>query len=296
MKVLGVDWGTSSLRVYLLSEEGEIIGQGSSDRGLTAAREYGFAKAFEETAGRLLEKSSIVMLSGMVGAREGWMEAQYCPCPADCAKLADSLVELPELSKPAWIAPGVAKMDNKRPDVMRGEETQIFGALEAGGGDGVYVLPGTHTKWAQVANGKIVDFTTFMTGDVFQALSAESVLRLMIDKDEPWDKDAFAAGVEAGQRAAANGMLLSELFGARALGLFGQLPKDRMGNYLSGMLMGNEISSATSVYQSAKVTLVGAPKLLERYEAGCALLDIATERAPENVVVFGQLALAKAHS
>ena len=293
MRLLGLDWGTTSLRAYLVDAKGEIIEQASSPDGLTRAREEGFEAVFERNCAKLVLQCDLVVMSGMVGAREGWVEAQYRPCPVDCKGLAGAMVPLGGLARPAWIAPGLCTDDGARPDVMRGEETQVLGCLEAGLGDGVYVLPGTHTKWVMVDGGKIVDFATFMTGDVYRALGRHSVLKLMVEDDAPLAEDAFARGVEAGKKSASDGMLLAELFGARTLGLFDRLPPTSMASYLSGLLLGNELSCGWNLYPFDRAILVGDQELVKRYALACDLLRLASTPAPEDVVVKGQLALAR---
>ncbi len=175
---------------------------------------------------------------------------------------------------------------------MRGEETQILGALAAGFGDGVYVLPGTHSKWARVEGGRIVGFETFMTGEVFAVLKTHSVLGRMMAP--PLPGEGFARGVDAARALERPGDLLHAIFAARTFGLFETLPPDQLGEYLSGLLIGAEvIAGAAGV---AKATAIGSAGLTERYVEAGARLGVKIAPAPENCALLGLAALRAALS
>ena len=180
----------------------------------------------------------------MVGSRQGWAEAPYAPCPAGIDQLRAALIAVPfsHSGRPVRIriVPGVSAQDgNGVPDVMRGEETQILGALPRAGAH-LACLPGSHSKWVQVSDGRITGFTTHLTGEAFAALRGHTILGRMM-RDGPTDAEAFAAGVE---RAGQDGGLLHHLFGVRTQGLFGTLSEAGAASYLSGLLIGHELRAA----------------------------------------------------
>ena len=294
MKVLGVDWGSTSLRTYLISVDGNIEARASSKWGLKEAVNYGFERSLRETAGAMLAACDLVLLCGMVGAKEGWVAAPYCSCPCGPDDLADALVQVPADFADLRIVPGIKSEAATYPDVMRGEETQVLGALRTGGGDGLYVLPGTHSKWVVVKQGRIHSFTTYLTGDAFQALRDHSMLGLQMVAGEQINETAFVYGVRAGAQTQMGGELLSLLFSTRTLGLFDRLPRQDLSSYLSGLLVGAEIAHAQSVHNALTVTLVGENTLVHGYELACTTLGLQTVHSASDVVCHGLLAVAQA--
>lgn len=200
------------------------------------------------------------LISGMAGSRQGWAEAPYEPCPAGPQELARHL---------HWIArdrialvPGLSDTQGDVPDVMRGEEVQIFGAMRlAGLTDGLFVLPGTHSKWATVRGGRVMGFRTFMTGEVYGLFSQHSILARTLDVDVPLDLAAFRRGIA---RAANGESLLHNAFGVRALALFDRLSPAESASYLSGLLIGEELGRQT-LTPGGEVIVIGASALVERY-------------------------------
>ncbi len=224
----------------------------------------------------------------MVGAKQGWREAPYVACPAGLAEIAAAMLVVETSFGAVRIAPGVRALDaHGAPDVMRGEETQIFGALAAGCGDGIYVLPGTHSKWARVEGGRIAGFETFMTGEVFAVLRAHSVLGRMMAPER--DGAGFARGVEAARALERPGDLLHAIFAARTFGLFETLPADQLGEYLSGLLIGAEIIAGAR--GAATAVAIGSAALTARYIAAGARLGVAVAPAPEDCALLGLRAL-----
>ncbi len=224
----------------------------------------------------------------MVGAKQGWREAPYVACPAGLAEVAAATLSIQTSFGPVRIAPGVRALDGRgAPDVMRGEETQIFGALAAGGGDGVYVLPGTHSKWARVEGGGIAGFETFMTGEVFAVLKSHSVLGRMMAP--PREGEGFARGVDAARGLERPGDLLHSIFAARTFGLFETLPPDQLGEYLSGLLIGAEILAGAR--GAAAAVAIGSAALTARYVEAGARLGVAITPARENCALLGLRAL-----
>jgi 2-dehydro-3-deoxygalactonokinase len=281
---IGIDWGTTSFRAYLADDEGhalETIPQGAGARALKPGEHGAYL------ASRLAGWPSLpVFACGMVGAKQGWREAPYAPCPAGLAEVASAMLTVDG----ARIVPGVSAYDHAgAPDVMRGEETQIFGALAAGLGDGVYVLPGTHSKWAHVGDGRILGFETFMTGEVFAVLKTHSVLGRMMAP--PLPGEGFARGVAAARGLERPGDLLHAIFAARSFGLFETLPADQLGEYLSGLLIGAEILAGAR--GAARAVAIGSAGLTERYVEAGARLGVSIAPAPENCALLGLNALRK---
>ena len=282
--MIAVDWGTSSFRAYRLDGHGTILDSSSSPRGILTVTDGRFAEVLRDEIGPWLEVERRMILSGMIGSRQGWREAPYVACPAGGAEIRQALIPLAfDWPGKAWLAPGLSCRSDGVPDVMRGEEVQILGALgEIGDGSGLVCLPGTHSKWARIEGGRIVSFETHMTGESFAVLRQHSILgRLMPPPAQEQDPDdrAFAAGIA---RARSNGGLLHHLFGARSLGLMGDLPVAGLSAYLSGLLIGHELAATAA--HSGPVYLIGNETLTERYSKALTLsgrqpIPLAPDRA-----------------
>jgi 2-dehydro-3-deoxygalactonokinase len=235
-----------------------------------------------------------ILMSGMIGSRQGWREAPYVRCPAPLDALATHLarVETRGLGEIA-IVPGIDTIGfGGIPDVMRGEETQILGTLALGRRDGgLFVLPGTHSKWVTAERGAITAFRTFMTGEAFAALKDHTILGRLADPNAATTPDAFRRGVETGARDGAPGDLLNRIFSARTLGLFGALAPGDVSDYLSGLLIGAEIAAA--VPRGTAVTVIAGNVLATRYLEAAAVLGLDASPGPADVVVAGQVAIAR---
>jgi 2-dehydro-3-deoxygalactonokinase len=259
--MIGVDWGTTSFRAFRMTESGTIRDRRSGQRGILNIKDARYADALREEIGPWLaggEKH--VLLAGMIGSRQGWREAPYLPCPAGPAELAEGLTKIGFDWAQVKIVPGLSARDEAGvPEVMRGEETQIAGALSEIGEDGVACLPGTHSKWARVQAGRITGFSTYMTGEAFAVLRGHTILGRTM-RDGPADFGAFEKGLA---RSAQPGGLLHHLFGVRALVLTGELTDSASASYLSGIVIGHEISVAMP--PGAEVHLIGAPDLCALY-------------------------------
>jgi 2-dehydro-3-deoxygalactonokinase len=293
--LVSVDWGTSSFRAFLAGADGAILGEVAADQSsltLRAGEHEAFLAAEVGSWKERFPELPIVM-SGMVGSRQGWVEAPYAACPAGAAEIAAATIAIPSAKLGRiLLAPGLSAFDSRgAPDVMRGEETQILGALLASGAaDGLFVLPGTHSKWARVEAGRIVAFETFMTGETFAALKGHTVLgRLMAEGKAPDGPDGFALGVRAAAALERPGDLLHAIFAARTLGLFDRLAPAALAEYLSGLLIGAEIVAGARGASAA--TVVGSPQLAERYGAAGALLGVALSPAPAHCATLGQIAI-----
>ena len=292
--LLGLDWGTTTLRGYLIGDRGAVLAERSAEAGILHIQNGAFADALMDLAGDWLraDKSLPVVASGMIGSRQGWAEAPYVDVPAGAGDL--TLFHHDGFERPIHIVPGLARRDaDGVPDVMRGEETQIFGAHENAMQDGLFLLPGSHSKWALVADGLVTWFATFMTGELFAALKDHTILGRMIT-GEGDDAAAFARGVEYGYHT---GTTLQRLFSARALALFGELPQQGVAAYLSGLLIGAEIAEARALVQNADtmITIVGDPELGQRYLTALAHCGLAAGMAPKDAAARGQWRIAAAN-
>jgi 2-dehydro-3-deoxygalactonokinase len=300
--LIGVDWGTTSLRAYLLAPNGTVLDRKQSQDGILAASVRGFGHVFRETIGPWSrpEQPLPVLMSGMIGSRQGWVEAPYLACPTDISAIAIRLLAVEPaqtgLAKQASvrIVPGLSFRDAAGvPDVMRGEETQIIGALADGeASSGLLVLPGTHSKWAKVEGGRIVSFATYMTGEVYAALKDHTILGRMMDGGGH-APEAFARGVRAAAaQSGPPGAILHQIFSARTLALFEQLASKDVAAYLSGLLIGAEIVAAAP--SGSDITIIAGAELASHYASAAAQLGISARLAPADCVAAGHIAIARA--
>ncbi len=293
--MIGVDWGTTSFRAYRLTREGVIRDRRSVPRGIMAVPDGRFADTLREEIGPWLAVGERhVLLSGMIGSRQGWVEAPYLPCPAGAADIARALIEIPFDWAQLRLVPGLSCADAAGvPEVMRGEETQLAGVLaQLGNGSGWACLPGTHSKWAQVELGRITRFTTHLTGEAFAALRGHTILGRMM-RDGATEPAAFDAGV---RRSADPGGLLHHLFGVRALALTGQLSEAAGASYLSGVLIGHEARAALADAPPVTVVhIIGAPELTALYARAIEACGGMAERLNGEAAARG-LALIGEHA
>jgi 2-dehydro-3-deoxygalactonokinase len=273
MALVAVDWGTSSLRGALLDGQGRVVEERAAPRGILTVHAGGFPALFEELFGDWMRAApgTRCLISGMAGSRQGWIEAPYCACPAGLADVAARVVPV----EPGRIAmvPGLSAENDGVPDVMRGEEVQLFGAMAlTGRRDGVFVLPGTHNKWVRASDGRIEGFRTFMTGEFYALLATQSILARTLDAAAPLDEDAFGQGVA---RSGNGHGLLHNAFGARTLALFDRLGAAPLASYLSGLLIGEELRTQ-ALDAEREVVLIGSPALTRRYALALHARGIAS--------------------
>lgn len=292
-RLIALDWGTSSLRAYLLGEGGALIEERRQPWGLLHLPEGGFAAALQGVAGDWLTALPTLPLiaSGMVGSAQGWREAPYAGCPADAAALAAQLLRFEALPGVALhIVPGV-RLGGTRPDVMRGEETQVVGLLAlqpVPAAHATLLMPGTHSKWVRVDAGHIVDFHTYMTGELFALLREHSILGRPAREagGGQASDEAFDRGVAA-VRAAGVAGATALLFSARALVLGGQLRAGDSLDYLSGLLIGEELRCALAGDDAPEPVLVGDVALCARYRRALALFGRSARTAGEGAAAAG---------
>lgn len=289
--MIGVDWGTSSFRAFRLAPDGRVVDRRAAPRGIMHIDAGGFAAFLQtEIGGWLADGETRVLLSGMIGSRQGWVEAPYVPCPVSPELLAARLTHVAFDPAQVLLVPGLSDADESgTPEVMRGEETQIAGILPQLGAHALVCLPGSHSKWARVADGRIAGFRTYLSGEAFAAIRAGTILGRMMP-DAPPDADAFARGVE---RAGEPGHLLHHLFGVRTLGLMGRLAEAESASYLSGLLIGHEIRAALPA--GGDVHLVGSAALTALYAHAIAACRGTPHILAEDAAAAG-LALIGAHA
>lgn len=263
MKWIGIDWGTSSLRGARFDERGVVSEERAFPRGILTVAKGQFGAVFAELFGDWMEPAGTrCLISGMAGSQQGWREAPYCACAAGPDDVAARLTWL-EAGRIA-IVPGLSCEADGVPDVMRGEETQVFGALRLLGiENGVFVLPGTHSKWVIVKGGRIESFTTSMTGEFYALLRQHSILaRTLPAEDTALVEPAFDAGIAHALRSPG---LLQSAFSVRTLSLFERVPIGDRPSYLSGLVIGEELRTRR-LAAGGSVVVIGDPALTRRYE------------------------------
>ncbi|PQV48712.1 2-dehydro-3-deoxygalactonokinase [Paraburkholderia sp. BL21I4N1] len=333
--LIALDWGTTSLRAYLFDADGQVLATHASTAGIMnlprPAEQGGFDAAFDDACGAWLKQAPgvPVIAAGMVGSAQGWMEAPYVEAPASAEALVAGIVSVKAAcGVTLHIVPGVLQR-GELPNVMRGEETQIFGALgqeanaehaantananaaqTAPSKRALIGLPGTHAKWAVVEANRIERFHTFMTGEVFAALREHTILgRTMLTPDHA-DTAAFLHGVKIARDRGQAGVLAT-IFSSRTLGLTGQLSREQQPDYLSGLLIGHELAGLEAVLMQQQnsvagqsLRLIGNEALCERYrlalaQFGCTQAELvkhATERGLWRVASQAGLVNPAAHA
>lgn len=265
---VAVDWGTSSFRLWLVDRAGNVLGERRSHEGMMAAGKLGFATVLQSHLEAVGAAPALpVVVCGMAGARGGWVEAGYIDTPARLASILEHAVAVPGLDRDIRILPGIAQRERKAPDVMRGEETQLLGALGVNAADDAVVcMPGTHSKWVRVSGATVDRFATFMTGELFDVISRETILsHTVTGAEEAEDIDAFRSAVIAAFEAPAFAANL--LFQVRSGQLlYGGTPSSAR-EKISGTLIGLELAAglAGDVPDSG-ITLVASGRLQMLYQ------------------------------
>ena len=274
---IAVDWGTTNRRAYLIDGSGQCTNEFEDRKGVLSVAAGAFPDAVSEIRQRLGDKP--LLLAGMVGSNRGWKEARYVPCPAGLDDLAAALVWAGEREA---IVPGVSYSKNERADVMRGEEVQLLGAI-AGGSldpDGLVCHPGTHNKWATLREGKISEFRTVMTGELFSLLKDHSILSDLLQSPVELNESFKAAA----RHAITHEALPADLFSVRSRVLLGQAKKEDAASYASGLLIGADVRVGLSYPTGANIAVIGRPELTCLYataiaEAGRTAVELDGERS-----------------
>ena len=297
------DWGTTHLRLFLCDADGTALdhrsGPGAADSTGRFATVFASQTAdWEAQHGRLP-----AVLCGMVGSSFGWVQAPYVPCPARPEHIAAACASID--NGHIHIVPGLSCHNRfGAPDVLRGEETQLLGALGQLQPHQLVCLPGTHTKWAVVEEGQIRDFFTAPAGELFAVLRDHSVLvrppqrgNAATDAKTPVDVAADSAAFNkaaASVAAQPDANILHRLFECRSRPLTGDLPPTAAAAYLSGLLIASDVHGALRTLPSRPTTvvLIGAPQLTQLYATACATLGLqATQIDGSTAVLAGLTAI-----
>lgn len=253
---LAIDWGTTNRRVYRI-EDGAVAATERDALGVTSVTDF----AAEVAAVRDRFGDLPVVMAGMVGSTIGWREAPYAPAPAGLAELRERLLRIDARTA---IVPGVSFVDGTRGDVMRGEEVQLLGAIAAGlaPADAMLVQPGTHCKWAEMEAGRIVRFTTAMTGELFALVRAHGILSAQLGADVT-PGGAFLEGVREGAKRD----LTASLFGIRAAKLLGLRDDANAASFVSGLIIGADVAARVAGHGFDTAYILADPNLGALYAA-----------------------------
>lgn len=274
---IAVDWGTTNLRVWLMSG-GQVVEAKSANTGMGSLKPNEFEPALLKLISGWLdvhsdEKMQIVAC-GMVGARLGWMEAPYAEVP--CSPVTGQFVQ-PQANDARLdmnILSGLCQMDP--PDVMRGEETQIAGFIsERQDTSGILCMPGTHSKWINLQEGIVNQFTTAMTGELYSMICEHSILKSLTDK-KSFDGDEFAKGVAKAVQAPE--MIFNSIFSLRARAVLHGSNQVETAAFLSGLLIGSEITSIIKNMPTGELYLLGSGKLGDLYGQAFDILEHSFEK------------------
>jgi 2-dehydro-3-deoxygalactonokinase len=292
---VALDWGTSRLRLWVIDSAGNIVAQRQTDEGLEGARALGFAATLENHLAALGVGPDVpVIICGMAGSRQGWVEAPYVDTPAPLSEIILHAIKVSGISRDVRILPGVAQRSAIDPDVMRGEETQLLGLITDASRQ-LVCMPGTHSKWVEVSQNTVQHFTTFITGELFALFAGHSLLRHSVGdvRTFPHDTPAFA---DACADMIAHPQALSQrLFSVRAASLLHGFSQQDCAAKLSGLLIGAEIGGAKLSYGTASnVTLVGVGGLGKLYEKALQMAGFSyTVTDGEALVRAGLIAAAQ---
>jgi 2-dehydro-3-deoxygalactonokinase len=286
---IALDWGTTSFRAYLANADGIVAGTCSAPEGILSVTDGDFDAALERHIGGW-DVGLPVLAAGMITSRQGWIELPYAACPAGPAELAGSLHHhVSKRGRRIAFSTGLCyRAADGVPDVMRSEETQVFGCLVAGASH--FVTPGTHSKWIAVENGRIVRFTTYVTGEVFAALKSHTILgRLMTDGPE--NEDAFARGVKAALADPAG--FLHRIFSVRSLGLFNEMAPEHLSSYLSGQVIGTEVAHAIATNaKNAGYVVLASKGIGGRYVKAMKIAGLKARFGDPEAIVKGLAKIA----
>lgn len=289
------DWGTSSFRLWLIGKDGAVLGERRSDEGMTTAAKTGFSPILEGHLAALGAPDDLpVVICGMAGARQGWIEAGYLDTPAPLTAIVTAAVRVPDIGRDIRILPGLAQRERSVPDVMRGEETQLLGAAQIlDSGSHLVCMPGTHSKWVRLDDKSVAGFSTFMTGELFDVLSKHSILSHAV-ADGGGFNGSHSAFLEAVQQARVLPALATNLFFTVRSGqlLHGLSATDARAR-LSGTLIGLEIAGALGpARDTTTVCLVASGSLGALYHSALSAFDVKAVPVDADAAVRAGLALA----
>jgi 2-dehydro-3-deoxygalactonokinase len=291
--MIGIDWGMTSFRAFRIGRDGSIRDRRQSPRGILNVPDGRFGETLRDEIGPWLAAGEgHVLLSGMIGGRQGWKLAPHIPCPAGAPELAGALIDIGFDWATVKLVPGLSGVDSSGvAELMRGEETQVLGVPALLRDGGLACLPGPHSRWVRVRDGRVDSFTTHMTGDAFVALRGYTILvRTM--RDGPVEGAPFDAGVT---RSGQPGGLLHHVFGVRALSLAGRMSENETPAYLSGILIGHEVRAALATEPASLVHVIGARDQTSLYARAIAACGGYAEQHDGEAAARG-MALIAAHA
>lgn len=295
---VAVDWGTSNVRAWGIAADGSHSFSAEADRGMGKIARADYPAVLAELIGDNAPAGTDTVICGMAGARQGWLEAPYLDTPANLNEIVRGAVR-PEGADARFsprILPGVCQRQAGHEDVMRGEETQLLGLLGLQPGfEGTAILPGTHSKWVEIRGGRIVRFSTAMTGELYEVLSQHSVLRHSFAAgaiDGPAIEDGIAEGMRAGLEQPE--LLTALVFRTRAASLLAGKGADWCSGYLSGLLVGAEIGGHRDWLGSAPVPLIGSARFARLYGAALKQIGVTSQAIDAAEATIAGLKQAKA--
>ena len=296
--LIGIDWGTSHLRAFLLDASGNVLASREAESGVGKLDTLGFkARFLEATAGW---PNVPAVLVGMIGSRQGWVETGYNPCPADLSLLSIKTRDAVLDGRRITIIPGLScRTESGKAEVMRGEETQIAGLLASESNySGIIVLPGTHSKWVRLLDGRIEDFGTYLTGELFSVLTKQTILSHSVTSQNSPDMAKMQGYIDGATSVLKEGRpLLGELFGVRTRSLIDGIDEAENRAFLSALVISSEIAAARDAgwnLKQGRITLIGATALLELYRKSFEIAGISiTAMDGSKAVLAGIMGIAR---
>ncbi|WP_018238946.1 2-dehydro-3-deoxygalactonokinase [Ensifer sp. BR816] len=290
-----VDWGTSSFRLWIIGEDGTVLAERRSAEGMTTAVRTGFHAVLDSHLAAVAAPAHLpIIICGMAGARQGWREAGYLDTPATLGAIAGNAIAVPDVDRDIRILPGLAQRDGRHPDVMRGEETQLLGAAGMlDGGRHLVCMPGTHSKWVRLSGQTVDGFSTYMTGELFDAISKHTILsHAVVEADTiAADSAVFAEAVTRARETPA--LATNLLFSVRAGQLLHGLGSADARARLSGTLIGLEIAGALASAGSVDgICLVGSGRLGTLYRSALESQGLAVRLVDADEAVRAGLSTA----
>ncbi|MAY62057.1 MAG: 2-dehydro-3-deoxygalactonokinase [Rhizobiales bacterium] len=282
--VAAVDWGTRRFRLWLMSRNGTVLGECESEEGLETGRREGFQAILDRHLSRLEAPRELpALICGMAGSRQGWKEAGYLRTPAELENLWGHATTISGLARNVTILPGVSQASGEGADVMRGEETRLFGASMEGQGAHSYCLPGLHSKWVRMAGSRIQSFRTFMTGEMIEVLSRQTILHHSLEgaAEVQAGDPAFTTGVRDGWLDA--GRITHSIFSVRASHLLEDRTPDENRARLTGLLIGAEIAGAEPGTNG--VALVASGSIARLYQSALETCGIEVRLIDADIAV-----------
>lgn len=266
-RYIAIDWGSTNLRAWLYQDD-QCLESRQSAAGVTRLNGESPAAVFSEITRGWRDGATPAVLAGMVGSNVGWKVAPYLPVPVDFSAIGQQLTSVGDK---VWIIPGLSVSRDANQNMMRGEETQLLGARMIAPSS-IYVMPGTHCKWVQADRQQINDFRTVMTGELHYLLLRHSLVGAGLPEQVP-APGAFNAGLERGLHSPD---ILPRLFEVRASHVLGSLPREQVGEFLSGLLIGAEVATLSERFRDPQVTIVGGEALANRYQQALSAIGRQT--------------------